>query len=137
MGGCSICRGVALSEAEFPPEPRPRRGLGREDHEGGGVGLLSEGGSPSLERGGDGARCRRPWRGGLERGGDYSAGSREPRMGRTAMLGRGPSVYWALQEPGEDLSVVGELQMLHGIQVQSDDVVVIIGGFFLSRIAVE
>ena len=27
--------------------------------------------------------------------------------------------------------------MLHGIRVQSDDGVVIIGGFFLSRIAVE
>jgi len=29
------------------------------------------------------------------------------------------------------------LKELHGIRVQSDDGVVIIGGFFLSRIAVE
>jgi len=37
----------------------------------------------------------------------------------------------------ESLDVVGELQMLHGIRVQSDDKVGIISGFFLSRIAVE
>ena len=37
----------------------------------------------------------------------------------------------------ESLDVVGELQMLHGIRVQSDDGVVIIGGFFFSRIAIE
>jgi len=42
-----------------------------------------------------------------------------------------------LWEPGEDPGAVGELEMLHGIRVQSDDGVVIIGGFFLSRIAVE
>jgi hypothetical protein len=42
--------------------------------------------------------------------------------------------------PGEDLGAARELQMLHGIQVQSYDGVVIIGGFgdfFLSRIAVK
>ena len=61
-------------------------------------------------------------------------------MGRTAELGRGPSVYWALQEPGEDLSAVEGLEELHSTRVQSDDGVVVIGGFsdfFLSRIAVE
>ena len=42
-----------------------------------------------------------------------------------------------LWEPGEDLGAVGELEMLHSIRVQSDDGVVIIGGFFLSRITVE
>ena len=39
--------------------------------------------------------------------------------------------------PGEDLGAVGELEELHGVRMQSDDGVVIIGGFFLSRIAVE
>ena len=58
-------------------------------------------------------------------------------MGRTAELGRGSNVDLAYLGPGEDLGAVGELQMLHGIQVQSDDIVVIIGGFFLSKIAVE
>ena len=58
-------------------------------------------------------------------------------MGRTAELGRGLSERWASCESGEGLVVVGELQMLHDIQVQSDDGVVIIGGFFLSRIVVE
>ena len=41
---------------------------------------------------------------------------------------------------GEDLGVVGELEELHGVRVQNDNGVVIIGGFgnfFLSRIAVE
>jgi hypothetical protein len=55
-----------------------------------------------------------------------------PRTGHTVELGRGPSVYWASQESGEDLSAVGELEILYGVQVQSDDGVVIIGGFFLS-----
>ena len=64
-------------------------------------------------------------------------GSRGPRMGRIMELGLGPTVDWALWEPGEDLGAVEELQMLHGAWVQSDDGVVIIGGFFLSRIAVE
>jgi hypothetical protein len=39
--------------------------------------------------------------------------------------------------PREDLGAVGELEELHGIRAQSDDGVVIIGGFFLSKIAVE
>jgi hypothetical protein len=39
--------------------------------------------------------------------------------------------------PGEDLGVVEELEELHGIWVQSDGEVVIIGGFFLSKIAIE
>ena len=62
------------------------------------------------------------------------------RKSRTVMLGRGPSVYWASLEPGEDLGAVEELEELHGVRMQSDDGVVIIGGFgdfFLSRIAVE
>ena len=58
-------------------------------------------------------------------------------MGRTVELGREPSAYWASWEPGEDPGDVGKLQMLHGIRVQSDDGVVIIGGFFLSWIAIE
>ena len=58
-------------------------------------------------------------------------------MGRTAELGRGLSEDWASLGPGEDLGAVEELVELHGIRVQSDDRVVIIGGFFLSRIAVE
>jgi len=52
-----------------------------------------------------------------------------PRMGRTSELGRGLSERQASWESGEGLDVVGELQMLHGIRVQSDDGVVIIGGF--------
>ena len=55
-----------------------------------------------------------------------------PRMGHTAELGRGASVCWASREPGEDLGTVGELEILYGVRVQSDDGVVIIGGFFLS-----
>ena len=39
---------------------------------------------------------------------------------------------WASLGPREDLSAVEELEGLHGIRVQSDDEVVIIGGFFLS-----
>ena len=58
-------------------------------------------------------------------------------MGRTVELGHGPSVYWAFFRPGEDLGAVGELEELHGIRAQSDDGVVIIYGFFLSRIAAE
>ena len=42
-----------------------------------------------------------------------------------------------LWESGEDPGAVGDLQMPHGIRVQSDDGVVIICGFFLSRIVVE
>ena len=42
-----------------------------------------------------------------------------------------------LWEFGEDPGAVGDLHMPHDIRVQSDDGVVIIGGFFLSRIAVE
>ena len=52
-------------------------------------------------------------------------------MGRTTELGHGPSVDWASWEPGEDLGVVRELQMIHGIRVQNDDRVVIIGGFVI------
>ena len=43
-------------------------------------------------------------------------------------------------EPEEDLGAAEELEVLHSVRVQSDDGVVIIGGFgdfFLSRIAVE
>ena len=67
-------------------------------------------------------------------------GPRGPRMGRTAVLGRGLSADWASLGPGEDLGAVGEPEELHGVRVQSDDGVIIIGGFgdfFLSRIAVE
>ena len=60
-----------------------------------------------------------------------------PRMGRTAVLGRGLSVDWASLGPGEDLGAVEELEEFHGIRMQSDNGVVIIGGFFLSRIAIE
>jgi len=49
----------------------------------------------------------------------------------------GLSKDWASFGPGEDLSVVEELEELHGIWVQSDDRVIIIGGFFLSKITVE
>ena len=38
-------------------------------------------------------------------------------MGRTVELGREPSVDWASWESGEDPGAVGELLMLHGIQV--------------------
>ena len=58
-------------------------------------------------------------------------------MSRTAELGREPSVDWASWESGEDPGAVGDLQLPHGICVQSDDGVVIIIGFFLSSIAVE
>ena len=54
-------------------------------------------------------------------------------MGRTAMLGRGLSVYWASLEPGEDLGAVEELEELHGVRVQSNDGVVIIGGFVIHQ----
>ena len=50
-------------------------------------------------------------------------------MDRTAMLGRGSSVYWASLGPGEDLGAVEELEEFHDFRVQSDDGVVIIGGF--------
>ena len=55
-----------------------------------------------------------------------------PQMGRTAKLGRRLSEDWASLGPGKDPGAVGELKELHGIWVQSDDGVVIIGGFFLS-----
>ena len=58
-------------------------------------------------------------------------------MGCTTELGRRLSEDWASLGPGEDLSVVEELEELHGIRVQSDHRVVIIGGFFLSKITVE
>ena len=61
-------------------------------------------------------------------------------MGRTAELGHGLGAYWTSLEPGEDLGAMEELEELHGVRMQSDDGVVIIGGFgdfFLSRIAVE
>jgi len=58
-------------------------------------------------------------------------------MGRTAELGHMLSEGWASLGPREDLSAVEELEGLCGIRVQSDDEVVIIGGFFLSRITVE
>ena len=50
-------------------------------------------------------------------------------MGHTMELGRGLNAYWASLEPGEDLGVAEELEALHGIRVQSDDGVVVIGGF--------
>ena len=52
-------------------------------------------------------------------------------------LGRGLSEDRASLGPGEDLGAVEKLEELHSIRVQSDDGVVIIGGFFLSSIAVE
>ena len=61
-------------------------------------------------------------------------------MGHASELDYGPSANWASWEPGEDLGAMRELEELHGVWVQSDDGVVIIGGFgdfFLSRIAVE
>ena len=60
-----------------------------------------------------------------------------PRMGCTEELGRGLSEDWASLGLGENMGAVEELDDLHGIRVQSDDGVVIIGGFFLSRITVE
>ena len=50
-------------------------------------------------------------------------------MGRTAELGHGLNAYWASLEPGEDLGVAEELEALHGVRVQSDDGVIIVGGF--------
>ena len=41
----------------------------------------------------------------------------EPRMGRTVVLGRGPSTDWASLGPGEDPGAVGELEEFHGIRV--------------------
>ena len=58
-------------------------------------------------------------------------------MGRTVEPGRRLSEDWASLGPREDLGAEEELDELHGIRVQSDDGVVIIGGFFLFRIAVE
>ena len=62
------------------------------------------------------------------------------RVSRTLVSGHGPSAYRVSLEPEEDLGVLEELEELHGVWVQSDDGVVIIGGFgnfFLSMIAVE
>ena len=120
---------VASSEAEFPPEPRPRGGLGRGGLERGGVGLFPRVGPlPSSEA--------KMWciAGGLcgEVSSEVEVVPRVqggPRMGRTLELGHGLSERQASWESGEGLDVVGELQMLHGIRVQSDDGVVIIGGF--------
>ena len=134
---------VASSEAEFPPEPRPREGLSQGGLERGGDCLLSElRPLPSSEAE---MECAA---GGL--GGEASSEveiaprvARGPRLGRTAEAGRGPSAYWASLEPGEDLGVVEELEEL---RVQSDDGVVIVvalttirwyGDFFLSRITIE
>ena len=50
-------------------------------------------------------------------------------MGHTTELGRGLNGYWASLEPGEDLGVAEELEALHGVWVQSDDGVIIVGGF--------
>ena len=61
-------------------------------------------------------------------------------MGHTVELGRGLSAYWTSLEPREDLGAVEEREELHCVRMQSDDGVVIIGGFgdfFLSRIAVK
>ena len=61
-------------------------------------------------------------------------------MGHASELDCGPSANWASWEPGEDLGAVEELEEFHGIRMQSDNGVVIIGGFgnfFLSMIAVE
>ena len=41
----------------------------------------------------------------------------EPRMGRTVVLGHGPSTDWASLGPGEDSGAVGELEEFHGIRV--------------------
>ena len=60
-----------------------------------------------------------------------------PRRGRTVVLGCGPSADRASWNSGEDLGVWEELEELHGVRVQSDNGVVIIGGFFLSRITVK
>ena len=48
-----------------------------------------EGRLATLERGGDAGRLRGSRREALERGGDWPAGSRGVRMGRTVYLGRG------------------------------------------------
>jgi len=128
---------VASSEAEFPPSRGPAEGT-VEGVSGEAeldyslrVGLLlsSEaemwctveglGGEASSE-----AEIAQRVRGGLQ-------------MGRTAELGRGPCVDWASLGPGEDLGAADGLEELHGIRMQSDDGVAIIGGFFLSRITVE
>ena len=60
-----------------------------------------------------------------------------PRMGRTTKLGHGPSADRPTWEPRQDLGVVGGLEELRGVRVQNNDGVVIISGFFLSRIAIE
>ena len=62
-----------------------------------------------------------------------SVGSRGPRIGHTTVLVHGPSAYWASLEPGEDLGIVEELEGLHDVRVQSDDGVVIIGGFVIHQ----
>ena len=85
----SVCRGLVSSEAELVRS--------------------SEGKSATLERGGDAVRYRGFRRGGLEPSGYCSAGLREPRMGRTAELGRRLSEDWASLGSGEDLGVVGPI----------------------------
>ena len=50
-------------------------------------------------------------------------------MGRTTELGHGLNAYWVSLEPGEDLGIAEELEVLHGVRVQSDDGVIIVGGF--------
>jgi len=97
----------------------------------------SEGRSATLERGGGVVHNWKPRRGGLERGGDCSTDSRGPGWAVPWSWAVSQACIGPLWEPGEDPGVVGELEMIHGIRVQSDDGVVIIGGFFLSRIAVE
>ena len=91
---CSICQGWPRARWSFPRAEAPRRARSS-CLERGGVGLLYEGMSTTLERGGDVVDRWRPRRGGLERGGDRSTGSRGPRMGRTVELGHEPSMYWA------------------------------------------
>ena len=50
-------------------------------------------------------------------------------MGHTAESGRGLSAFWASWESGGDLGAAEELEVRHGVRVQSDDGVVTIGGF--------
>ena len=127
----SICRGVASSEAEFPPSRGPAEGSVE------GVSSEAElayfprvGPLPSSEAE---MRCTA---GGLGREASSEA-EIVPRVRGEPRMGRRPSAYWASWELGEDPSAVGELEELYGVRVQSDDGVVIFGGFFLSRIAVE
>ena len=117
-------RGGVSARAEAPRGARSRGSQARRS-----LPFFSEGRSSTLERGGDVVHCWRPRRGGLERDEDCSASSRGSQMGRIVELGRGPSADRASLGPGEDLGAVGELEELYGVRVQSDDGVVIIGGF--------